>query len=61
MKEERGIKKWTGRRLIPSLTAILTTGHLGVMLYIGYTDNTGKNIQPKLKPVYEITVPRTIC
>ena len=29
MKEERGIKKWTRRRLIPSLTARLTTGHLG--------------------------------
>ena len=32
-----------------------------MMLYIGHTDNTSKNIQPQLKPVYERTIQRTIC
>jgi hypothetical protein len=34
---------------------------LRVMLYVGHTDNARQNIQPQLKPVYERTVPRTIC
>ena len=34
---------------------------LGVMLYIGHTDNISKDIQPQLKPVNERTVPRTFC
>jgi hypothetical protein len=34
---------------------------LGVIAYIGHNDNASKNIQPELKPVYERTLPRTIC
>jgi hypothetical protein len=38
----------TTGRLIPSLTSRLTTG-------------LSKNIQSQLKPIYDRTVPRTIC